>query len=59
MMDQMLKDPKDQQLWERKKKVWWMIRVCGYRQLEIRLNELMLAVGHMTPGSPGRGEEII
>jgi hypothetical protein len=57
-MDQMLKAPKDQQLWDRKKNTWRMTRVREYRQLQRRLKELMLAVGHITPGPPGRGEEI-
>jgi superfamily II DNA helicase RecQ len=58
MMDQMLKAPKDQQLWDRKKNTWRMTRVREYGQLQRRVKELMLAAGHMTPGPPGRGEEI-
>jgi hypothetical protein len=33
MMDQMLKAPKDKQLWDRKKNTWRMTRVREYRQL--------------------------
>lgn len=58
MMDQMLKAPKDQQLWDRKANTWRMSRVRGYRQLQRRFKELALALGHKTPGPPARGEEI-
>lgn len=42
MMDQMLKAPKDQQLWDRERKTWRMSRVRGYRQLQRRFKELRL-----------------
>ncbi|KAH6689943.1 hypothetical protein BKA61DRAFT_500545, partial [Leptodontidium sp. MPI-SDFR-AT-0119] len=58
MMDQMLKAPKDQQLWDRKKNTWRMTRVREYRQVQRRLKELSLALGHEGGGPPGRGEEI-
>lgn len=58
MMDQMLKAPKDQQLWDRERKAWRMSRVRGYRQLQRRFKELGLVAGQTTPGPPARGEEI-
>jgi superfamily II DNA helicase RecQ len=58
MMDQMLKAPKDQQLWDRKKNTWRMTKVREYRQLLKRLDELNLVLGHEGGGPPGRGEEV-
>jgi hypothetical protein len=58
MMDQMLKAPKDQQLWNRKRHTWRMTRVREYIQLQRRFNELLLALTPMTLGPPARGEEI-
>lgn len=58
MMDQMLHAPRSQQLWDRKKSTWRMTKVREYRQSERRFKELLLALAHMTPGPPARGEEI-
>lgn len=58
MIDQMLKAPKDQQLWDRKKNTWRMTRVREYRQLQRRLDELKLALAHLSVGPQARGEEL-
>jgi hypothetical protein len=57
-MDQMLKAPGNQQLWNWKKSIWRMTRILKYAQLEKRFKELLLILAHMTPGLPARGEEI-
>lgn len=58
MLGQMLKAPKDRQLWDRKKNTWQMIRVRKYWQLLRQIKELMLATGHKSLGPPGQGEKI-
>ncbi|TGO43787.1 hypothetical protein BOTNAR_1255g00030 [Botryotinia narcissicola] len=52
MMEQMLKAPKEQQLWDWKNNTWRMTRVREYRQLQKRLKELMLVLGYQSGGPP-------
>jgi len=58
MMDRMLKAPKSKQLRDQAKETWRMTKVREYAQLRKRFLELLLALFHMAPGPPARGEEI-
>lgn len=58
MINQMLKAPKHQQLWDRDKDTWRMTRVREYLQLQKRLDELQLLLAHLTVGPQARGEEV-
>jgi len=58
MIDQMLKAPKSQQLWDRKKNTWRITKVREYRESKKRLDELMLAIAHNSVGPQARGEEV-
>jgi superfamily II DNA helicase RecQ len=58
MINQMLKAPKHQQLWDRDKDTWRMTRVREYLQLQRRLDELQLLLAHLSVGPQARGEEV-